>query len=67
MSGMSNQELRRRLWARWFPYLSTEMIAVSRPNWQQWWLFGKDHRPPRFAGPLPDRRRRLYDPRRQRH
>jgi hypothetical protein len=63
---MSNQELRRRLWVRLFPYFATEIVAGQRPSWQPWWLLGQ-HRPPRFARPLPDRRRRLYDPRRQRH
>jgi hypothetical protein len=65
---MTAQELRRRLWARWFGHLSQEVLAAPRPNWEQLsWLFGKYHRAARFAGPLPDRRRRLYDPRRQRH
>jgi hypothetical protein len=67
-AGMTHQELRRRLWLRWFPHLSREIMAISRSNGEQWsWLFGTHRRPPRYAGPLPDRRRRLYDPRRQRH
>jgi hypothetical protein len=62
---MTTQELRRRLWIRWFPYLS-DPFASPQPSWQNWSWLGK-RRPPRYTGHLPDRRRRLYDPRRQRH
>jgi hypothetical protein len=64
---MTTQELRRRLWIRWFPHLSQEAFVSGRPSWEHWsWLLGK-HRHARYTGHLPDRRRRLYDPRRQRH
>jgi hypothetical protein len=68
MSAMTHQELRRRLCARWFAHLSGGIVIIARSCPPQWaWLSGKRRRRSRFVGPLPDRRRRLYDPRRQRH